>query len=249
MPSIKFHIVTLVGIFLALAVGIFIGSTFTEETIILQQRDTIERMKADLEDITGERSLLVSERDVQATTLALLQDWLGAFRQLYFEANPLERTAALIYGEGFETDLLGGYFCDNVVKIKLAVDCLDIKNAEVLAAALIQGNGEELEQVFGPVAAVGQFERPDYVLLAPPVDLEQWPAVKIIAITLLNAEFPVVAIGKGGRTELAALVEHPLFASVSHLDSPLGLYCLDAVLRGQGGHYGMELLLPERDSQ
>ena len=54
MATFRFHVVTVMGIFLALALGIFIGSTFTEEGIILQQRGTIERMRANIDALQDE---------------------------------------------------------------------------------------------------------------------------------------------------------------------------------------------------
>lgn len=246
MPSLKFHIITVVSIFLALALGIFIGSTFTEETIILHQRNTIERMKTDLENMAGEKSLLLAEQNVQASTLSLFQAWLEALSKFYFEANPLEGSAGLIYGEGFDPTVLGEYFNDRVVKFRLKLGNLDAEKAMLLATAIVSGDEAPLHQLTETEALDGSFLCPDYILLAPPLDSEQWTALGTLATTLLNAELPVVALGLDGVTELAALSQHPLFASVSHLDSILGIYCLDAILRGRGGHYGAELLLPEQ---
>lgn len=243
MANFKFHLVTVIGIFLALALGIFIGSTFTEESIILQQRNTIESMRENLDNLAKEQSRLQREKDAQAETLSLLQSWLGDMSQLYLEANPIQQKAALIYAGDFNPEYLGSYFNENVIQTRLQLDVLDLETAEILVQVLVQGDKQSLAALEEGIKWEGDFVQPDYVLLAPGQKGE-WTEVKTLAVGLLNAELPVVALGLSDGKGLADLVRHPLFASVSHLDTPLGLYCLDAIFRGQGGHYGLDILLP-----
>ncbi|HCX78487.1 MAG TPA: hypothetical protein DG577_03640 [Firmicutes bacterium] len=242
MANFKFHLVTVVGIFLALALGIFIGSTFTEESIILQQRNTIESMRESLDNLAKEQSRLLTEKKTQAETLSLLQSWLGNMSQLYLEANPIQQKAVLIYAGDFNPDYLGSYFNENVIQTRLQLDSLDLETADILVQALVQGD-KQLLAGLEDIKWEGELGQPDFVFLAPGQG-GGWAEVKTLAVGLLNAELPVVALGISGWESVADLVRHPLFASVSHLDTPLGLYCLDAILRGQGGHYGPEILLP-----
>lgn len=243
MTDFKFHLVTVIGIFLALALGIFIGSTFTEESIILQQRNTIESMRESLDNLAKEQSRLQTEKEDQAAALSLLQSWLGDMTQLYLEANPIQQKAALIYAGDFNPEYLGSYFNENVILTRLQLDILDLETAEILVQALVQGDRQLLAGLQEGIIWEGEFVQPDYVLLAPGQS-GGWTEVKTLAVGLLNAELPVVALGLSSCQGLADLVRHPLFASVSHLDTPFGLYCLDAILRGQGGHYGLDILLP-----
>lgn len=243
MANFKFHLVTVIGIFLALAVGIFIGSTFTEESIILQQRSTIEGMRTSLDNLAKEQSRLLTEKEEQAKALSLLQSWLGEMSQLYLEANPIQQRALLIHAGDFDPACLGSYFNENVIGARLRLDILDLDTADSLIRALVQG--EELPR---GLEWEGQYSQPDYVLLAPGQGAG-WTEVKALAVGLLNAEMPVVALALSGGESLANLVEHPLFASVSHLDSPLGIYCLGAIFQGLGGHYGWDIMLPGRVGQ
>jgi hypothetical protein len=239
MANFKFHLVTVIGIFLALAVGIFIGSTFTEEGIILQQRNTIEGMRTSLDNLAKEQSRLLTEKDEQEKSMSLLQSWLGDMSQLYLEANPIQQNALLIYAQDFDPAYLGSYFNENVIGTRLHLDTLDVETADCLVRVLVQGDKE----LPPGLEWEGQYSQPDYVLLAPGQN-GGWGEIKSLAIGLLNAEIPVVALGLSSWEGLADLVEHPLFASVSHLDTPLGIYCLGAIFGGLGGHYGLDSMLP-----
>ena len=241
MPNFKYHLVTVIGIFLALALGIFIGSTFTEESIILQQRNTIESMRDSLDSIAGEKAQLQSERAVLGDTLSLGQSWLAVLSELYFEANPIQQRVALLYASDFDPVTLGSYFNETVIHARLQLDDLDSEAATVLVQALTQGDARLLTEQLG-YELEGEFEQLDGVFIAP--GDPGWPEVETLAVGLLNAELPVVGLGPGDWEGAADLARHPLFASVSHLDTPLALYCLDAILRGQRGHYGTNILLP-----
>ncbi|NLY32675.1 MAG: copper transporter [Firmicutes bacterium] len=244
MANFKFHLVTVIGIFLALAVGIFIGSTFTEEGIIQQQRSTIEGMRLSLDNLAKEQSRLLTEKEEQEKILSLLQSWLGDMSQLYLEANPIQQRALLIYAGDFDPACLGSYFNENVILTRLRLDTLDLETADSLVKVLVQGD----EELPTGLEWEGQYCQPDYVLLAPGQS-GGWAEIKPLAVGLLNAEIPVVALALSSWESLADLVEHPLFASVSHLDTPLGIYCLGAIFQGLGGHYGSDVLLPGSGGQ
>jgi hypothetical protein len=243
MPNLKFHLVTVIGIFLALALGIVIGSTFTEDSIILQQRNTIDQMKESLEGLSRERLRLQAERRIQAETLSLLQDWLGALTPLYLEANPIPERAVLLYAQDFEPGQLGDFFNERVIRTRLQLAALEGDAVSLLVQALVQGEEELLSELGEALVVEGDFVRPDYVLLAPGARGD-WAQAGALAQGLLNAEVPVIALGSGGA-DWADLAPNPLFASVSHPDTPLALICLEAIFLGQGGHYGTEILLPQ----
>lgn len=239
MPSFKFHLVTVIGIFLALAVGIIIGSTFSEETIILQQRNTIESMRENLSSLSRELFAIQAENSSQTETLALFSAWLGTLSPLYLETNPLPQRAVLIHGPEFDPESLGSYFNTNVICGRLELADLDAGAADTIVRALVQGEAELL----APAGNwQGELSQLDYVFMAP--DAGAWPAAKNLAAGLVNAEIPVVGLAAGNPDGLAELVCHPLFSSVAHFDTPLAVYCLAAVLRGQTGHYGNNALLP-----
>jgi hypothetical protein len=245
MTNFKFHLVTVIGIFLALAVGIFIGSTFTEESIILQQRGTIEGMRADIYALQNERKELWAQLSKGQETAVLLQDWLGDLAESYILANPVEKRALLVYSREFSPDCLGSYLTTNV-HTQIMLEARDQQAVQTLATAIIKGDGGFLTWNGEGVTVFGELrEPPEYVLLALGSG-EYLEVTRALTASLLAAEIPVVALGKSGWVGLADLVSHPLYASISHLDTPLGLYCLDAIFHGQGGHYGMENLLPPR---
>jgi len=243
MANFKFHLVTVIGIFLALALGIFIGSTFTEEGIILQQRNTIESMRTSLDDLAKEQSKLLVEKEIQTEAFSLLQSWLGHMFDLYLAANPIRQKAVLIYAGDFSPDYLGSYFNQNVIQARLRVDSLNTETAGILVQALVQNDKQLLAGLKDDIDLEGDFWQPDYVLLAPGQN-GGWTDFKSLAVGLLNAELPVVALGLSSWEGLPDLVRHSLYASVSHLDTPLGLYCLNAIFQGEKGHYGPKIVLP-----
>lgn len=243
MSNFKFHLVTVVGVFLALALGIFIGSTFTEEGIIVQQRDTIERMRTDIDNLFAEKHELLAQADKQAETMTLLQNWLGGMTDFYWQAHPVEKQVWLVHNGDFQPKILGSYLLDNVVGTRIQTPILDAESAQVLARAIADGSYAEIDWGEAGVNVEGNWSAPDYVLLAinPGQDAE---VSRIFVDNLLAAEIPVISLGLTGWEGLADLADNPLYSSVSHLDTPLGLYCLGAILQGQGGHYGLDNLLP-----
>ena len=241
MSNFKFHLVTVVGLFLALAVGIFIGSSFTEEGIIHQQRDAIDHMRADLEALRDERRELLAEANRRAETMALMHDWLGDMTEVYWLGNPVKKSVMLIHNGDFGPDYLGEYLRSNVIKTQVVLEAQEMETAQILASAIISGDGESLLWMSDKVTVQGDLSLPDYVLLALDQDLM---LSKALAEKLLDAGVPVVALGRTGWEGLAELVRHPLYASISHFDTPLGLYCLGAIFQGQLGHYGVDNILP-----
>lgn len=240
MSNFKFHLVTVIGIFLALAVGIFIGSSFTEESIILQQRRTIDELRNDVSVLKGERNELLAEAGRRAEAMALMNDWLGDMTDVYWLANPTEKKALLIHDNEFGPELLGNYLAANVVQTEVVLQSEELEAVNYLARAFL--DEEQTPWLGEGISIVGELRAPDIVLLGlPEIGFE---AAKTLAQSFLEAGIPVVALGKSGWDGLSGLVQHPLYASVSHFDTPMGLYCLGAIFQGQTGHYGVDNILP-----
>lgn len=243
--NFKFHLVTVVGIFLALALGIFIGSTFTEESIILQQRGTIEGLRHDIEALQEQRRELASLVDSQQEAMGLLENWLGDLQEGYWQTNPVAAQAVLIYDASFNVEFLGPFLDPEVVQAQIYLDAGDSALAEAITEALVRGDGANLAGL-EDIVMTGKLTAPvNYIFLA--VDTHAPDLARDLAASCLEAQLPVIALGNSATSGLAELISHNLYNSVSHLDTPLGLYCLGAILQGQGGHYGMDNLLPPRE--
>lgn len=243
--NFKFHLVTVVGIFLALAVGIFIGSTFTEESIILQQRGTIEGLRHDIEGLQEQRRELANLVDSQQEAMVLLEDWLGELQEVYWQTNPVAAQAVLIYDASFNIEILGPFLNPQVVQAQICLDGGDCALAEAITGALVQGDGASLA-VLEDIVMTGELAAPvNFIFLA--LDTQEPSLAQALASSCLEAQLPVIALGNSATSGLAELISHNLYNSVSHLDTPLGLYCLGAILQGQGGHYGLDNLLPPRE--
>lgn len=61
MLNFRFHIVSLVAVFLALAIGIIMGSTVIDRALVDTLEDQQQSLRADLDDITGENASLHQE--------------------------------------------------------------------------------------------------------------------------------------------------------------------------------------------
>ena len=240
--NFKFHLVTVVGIFLALALGIFIGSAFTEESIILQQRGTIEGMREDIQALQDQRRELKSQVRSLEETIAQLAGWLGDLYEVYWLTNPVAAKAVLIHDASFDPELLGPLGAD-VLQAQVVLESGFLPGE--LADTLVRGDGSGLAGLKG-ISLRGEVTEPaNFVFLA--LDPAEADLAVVLARSFLDAQLPVIALGNGVAFELPELMSHELYNSVSHLDSPLGLYCLRAILAGKGGHYGPDNLLPSRE--
>lgn len=61
MLNFRFHIVSLVAVFLALAIGIIMGSTVIDRALVDTLEDQQQSLRADLDDLTGENASLRQE--------------------------------------------------------------------------------------------------------------------------------------------------------------------------------------------
>lgn len=237
MGSFRFHLVTVIGIFLALALGIFIGSATSDEPIIRQQRDMIQSLEEKNYDLSTSLSQLQQEMEESALLLTAHRQLAEILSDAHWHFNPVDKLAMLVHGPGFSPQLLGCYLLNNVVQSTVAIG--DMADIEALTLAFLSGDFAGL-----PLSISGSPTLPDLVLVALG-PREQWGAtLEPLLNTVTARDIPVVVLGKEDWGMFSDLSSHPLFASVSHIDTPFGLYCLGEILRGEYGHFGPDRLLP-----
>lgn len=73
MPGFKFHIVTVVGIFVALALGIVVGTSLSDNIIIESQMSTIELMQNRINTLETDRSNLIEQTQELAEDIKQLR--------------------------------------------------------------------------------------------------------------------------------------------------------------------------------
>ncbi len=71
MISLKEYIITLMSVFLALGIGIIVGTSFTESVVVEQQKSIIEELEARYLDYLDEKEDMKSENKKMADLLAL----------------------------------------------------------------------------------------------------------------------------------------------------------------------------------
>lgn len=245
MSSFKYHAATIIGIFLALAVGIFIGSTSSEEVIIRYQRDVIEGLEAKNSVLAQQVKDTNEQLDGLTATAGMMQDLLQQLTRWYWLTNPSSQRVAFVYGgTGFSEQELSGSLLGNLSQSRITISSGEDVSAQV-ADLLISGDGDRLARIGDVAAVIGEIFRPDVVILAPGPGQENTILFANLAQQLLTEGIQVVAVGKSEWNSLGSLVSHQLYSSVSHLDTPFGLLSLLAVLQGNQGHYGPDNLLPE----
>lgn len=103
MPGFKFHIVTVVGIFVALALGIVIGTSLSDNIIIESQMSTIELMQNRINSLEVERSNLTEQTQRLAEDIKILrnsEDKLFAIAAENY--NDIENITVIAMGESLE---------------------------------------------------------------------------------------------------------------------------------------------------
>jgi hypothetical protein len=75
MINFRFHIASLIAVFLALALGVVMGSTVIDRAIVEGLRDQIDRVEARADDARAENSALKTERDQYAVYTEQSAPW------------------------------------------------------------------------------------------------------------------------------------------------------------------------------
>lgn len=98
MINFRFHLVSLVAVFLALALGIVVGSTLIDRAIVDALRNRIDTVEANLDDADATNDQLRDQRDtldefVEAVAPFAVQDRLAETNGVVVAARGVERDA------------------------------------------------------------------------------------------------------------------------------------------------------------
>lgn len=264
MFNIRYHIASLVGVFLALALGLMLGG-------LVVQQGTVERQQSALVD--GLRKEFAQIRE-DNQSLAKENEALGGFSDQMTDAWAAERldgrTVVVVAAAGQDEDVRavtraiegagGSVVIATILEPGLAIDTADVRSALASAGA----EPVELESVAASLAAELGFapqERPLLKTLGEAgvlrvegmgpgtavtglVDLAAFEGEADGAGIALALAFDrigaAVAVSPGDEdSDLARVADASDLAAIDHLDSPLGRYSLVALLTGASkGYYG-----------
>lgn len=243
MTGYKQHLITVIGIFIALAMGIFIGSTTSDDIIIRQQREVIQDLEQKNNHLHENYVSLSQELEEFSTSMLMARQLVEQLTEWYLQLNPIQQKVMLVHdGKDFMPAELGSYLMENVIDVQLLLGDVTSKAATLVGRAITDGKEYYLGPLQDNLSFEGEWHAPDIVVLVvgPETNMQ---FITELGGFMLDKGMPVVAVGKGQRGSLAGLFEHALYSSVSHLDTPHGLYSLAAVLHGQSGHYGHDSVL------
>src|SRR5262249_17634946 len=103
MINFRYHLVSLVAVFLALAIGIIAGSTVIKESILDQTQQTLDNAEKNLKDLEDTNNRLRAENDQlkardqaldTAGTTELLQDRLVGVPLLMLKVDGVDDNSA-----------------------------------------------------------------------------------------------------------------------------------------------------------
>lgn len=241
MVDLRYHLLTITAIFLALTVGIVIGMALPGTEIFSEQQQMA------LADLETNFTRLKTQTSQQEAQLLLLNSRLQAAEDLGHLVYPRlveERLA------GVKMGVIAGPMATNnhdlvqealatagaELEWELTLDQVEAVPALVETLAQLKRPNSSAEPVIAPTGDA--FSSVDKVVLVGPFPNEFLPSLRTIKRSLLAADIAVV--GAQAQTDSNA---RPFFldlslSGVDNIDSPAGLISMVALLSGEKGHFG-----------
>jgi hypothetical protein len=210
----KYHLLTLIAVFLALAVGVVVGTALPgSEMVFGEQQNVIADLRATFDELKSEASARQAE-------LELLRRERLAAEELGRCALPL-----LVAGR------LSGQKVGLVLPSYPASTVAEVRAALALAGAEVVWECAPGEQAAAPPAKV------DAAVLIGPWEAKATSHLTLLRRSLRSRGVRVVgAVGKGGD---ASIFKELGISGVDNIDSPPGQAALVALLAGADGYYGL----------
>lgn len=264
MFNIRYHIASLVGVFLALALGLMLGGLVVQQgTVERQQSALVDGLRKEFAQIREDNQSLTEENEA-------LGGFAGQMTDVWAAERLDGQTVLVVAAAGQEEDVRavtravegagGSVAVGTILEPGLALETTDVRSA--LASAGM--DPVELESVAASLAAELGFalqERPLVKTLgeagvlrveglsagtatAGLVDLAAFEGEADSAGIALALAFDrigsAVAVSPGDAdSDLARVADASDLAAIDHMDTPLGRYSLVALLTGAPkGYYG-----------
>lgn len=264
MFNIRYHIASLVGVFLALALGLMLGGLVVQQgTVERQQSALVDGLRKEFSQIREDNQRLTDENEALAGFSGQLTDAWAAQRldgqtvlvvAAAGQEEQLRAVTRAVEGAG------GAVAVATILEPGLAIETSEVRS--VLASAGMEP--VELESVAASLAAEVGFalqERPLVRMLgeagvlrveglsagtaaAGLVDLAAFEGEADSAGIALSLAYDrigsAIAVSPGDRgSDLARVADASDLAAIDHLETPLGRFSLIALLTGAPkGYYG-----------
>jgi len=263
----RYHVISLVAVFLALGIGILLGTTLVERGLIAEQKSQISSLKQTFEDIKKKNASLHSDLEAytryadESRPYMVTNMLLGKAYAVLTTRNPDNATLAKIANglaaagasapvtitiSGSDTFNNQSVIANLATLFQMPADATQLK-ARVFAEivnqlATVSNTGILVTmQQLGVIEVHGSLSAPvaGAVLLGP-VEAGALDKTDVpIVKTFVATAFPVVGVS-GSTTEAAVLTLYKKngISTVDHVDTVPGQVALDMSLAGKPGNYG-----------
>ncbi|MBO8170026.1 MAG: copper transporter [Thermoanaerobacteraceae bacterium] len=267
MFDLRYHITTLVAVFLALAIGILVGTTMvSDQALVEQQQQIIDRLESDF------AALRERTRESQQE-MSVFKTATDNYRQFARQVYPLVvssrlqgiQAALLITGEADYTDLVSnlsvsGLEIHPVIGVNkhglvdnegMVSDPVQVKIlAKQLAAYLISGVQTELLKKWEQAGLYKVYQRSDtepavVIVVGGSNNDSDVAWIKHFDIPLIKElkEYEKVIVGTEYSQVAFSYVKYYQMEGIStvdNIDTILGQTALAFLLEGRPGHYGVK---------
>ncbi|NLM52560.1 MAG: copper transporter [Firmicutes bacterium] len=257
MFRLRDHIISLVAVFLALGLGILIGTGFTEDMLVTQQRLLIEQMAEDFQNLNRTRLELEAQIQKLHQDLYLWEKYQEALYPLVVDGVLKQQRIAIFYQETAPPPEILQMLEDaqaeltTVIGIKKNFAGESLAQAGQALADFILGEmpGRELPELLTVLMAqeavnVDKFSaaKPEHVLLflgeRENLNSEFFTA---FLNTLQKKEIPFVGVETSEiKNSFLKEVKAAGASTIDHVDTVFGRYSLLSVLQGNVGSFGLK---------
>ncbi|HHX74432.1 MAG TPA: copper transporter [Firmicutes bacterium] len=257
MLRLRDHIISLVAVFLALALGILIGTGFSEDMLVTQQRLLIDRLMLEFSDLRAEQHRLEAQIQEQKRDLNLWEQYREALYDMQVPGSLAGRKLALVChaAELPETvlTLLADAGAEPVAVLRVAEKRAGGQAAAGLGRAvcslLAAGEAEGQAQMLQELQQDGRLspelllpERADTMLLfLGEKERVDTVFVQELAAAAADCGLPLVGLENSGVKKSALeTVKAAGMSTIDNAETVFGQFSLLAVLQGVPGNYGIK---------
>ncbi|MBS3887073.1 MAG: copper transporter [Dethiobacter sp.] len=258
MFRIKDHVISLVAVFLALGLGILIGTTLSDEMLITQQRLLIEQMTKEQKGLREERRAMEARLQTVVHDLSLWKKYQEALYPILVSgALTGKRVSVIVHGAEMPPGVLeilrdaDAILC-NLIRIRERQALNDTASGVGAALAALTANElltAEMEESLAPFLAderilLEQLDRgkPDAVILVlGELEFTDKRLVNELVAGLPQDRFTVVGLEWSSvRASLFGQLRAAGISTIDNADTVFGQVSLLAVLRGNAGNFGIK---------
>lgn len=258
MFRIKDHIISLVAVFLALGLGILIGTGMSDDMIITQQRLLIEQMSKDYKTIREERHVLEARLQSVTRDLHLWEKYQEALYPGIVSGALLEKNVAVVcYGADFPQGVLRTLqdaeagICTVIHIGGREVTGADAPGLGTSLAALASGEplSPDVEELIGSYVHESKVrvevftkDKPDTIMLilGGRKNTDRKLVSELIG-AFSQGQYSVIGLETSDVTDsLLGEIKAAGYSTIDNIDTVFGQYSLISVLRGSAGNYGIK---------